>query len=848
MSAAIQADKLYRQALSFLPEAFIMIQHGPGNERIIEVNEKACSLLEYEKNDLILSQSGENPIASLFCMIGRNSEESPEVEVTINTKTGRSMNLIVSSRSFSIDQVKCSIHILKEVSVPVPQTALFEAIQDTMETFMILVQPDGRVVDWNSFCERETGYPLEFMKGKFFWDFLIEEKDREIYIDLFSGDITNIPAHYENYWLLKNGEKRYIKWALAFIKNTSGKILYVLGTGIDITDKVEMEKSLRRSENRFRSLVTSMDDLVFTVDSETRFSGIFGKWCETNQVPIEKLLHKKVNQLKLTAEEMKIQEESFRKALAGEKVVYEWELATRNRHAYFQTFLSPMLNSNQIVKEIVGVTRDITDIKTQEKMLRELNEQHETILSSTADGILVIDNEDRITFANDKALKMLSGLTGYFIGKTVEQLLSAIFIDGEQFNPLDFADNTILEKECWLRSGKKVNVELLKNTMKEGNRKTGYVISIRDVTYKMKAAERQKRFYEAVPAGIAVQNHAGDILFTNRKASEILGYSHEELLSLSSFSPVWNATTEDGQPLLASEHPSMVTVTTGKDIHNFVMGIYNPQEKEQRWLLIDSTAIFQDDDSSLPIEFVITVFSDITDQHEMNRRMQKAEKLAVIGQLAAAVAHEIRNPLTSINGFLTLLKPSLNRKEQAYLEIIFDELERINLVTNEFLTLAKPQEGKKQVLDLQSSILKPVILTMTPLANFNGIKINCKNENRQHLVAGIKGELKQLFINIIKNSIEAMPNGGAIHLDIEEKKGMVKIRIMDEGMGIPPERMKHIGEPFYSLKEKGTGLGVTICNKIIKDHQGEMIISSEVNKGTTVEVLIPKFNNMQLVL
>ncbi len=100
-------------------------------------------------------------------------------------------------------------------------------------------------------------------------------------------------------------------------------------------------------------------------------------------------------------------------------------------------------------------------------------------------------------------------------------------------------------------------------------------------------------------------------------------------------------------------------------------------------------------------------------------------------------------------------------------------------------------------------------------------------------------QIKQVVLNVMKNALEALPNGGLLSVQLQRENDYAKISIQDNGAGIPPERMKHLGEPFYSTKEKGTGLGLMICQKIIKEHNGSISIQSNVNEGTTVNILLP---------
>lgn len=215
----------------------------------------------------------------------------------------------------------------------------------------------------------------------------------------------------------------------------------------------------------------------------------------------------------------------------------------------------------------------------------------------------------------------------------------------------------------------------------------------------------------------------------------------------------------------------------------------------------------------------------------------KSDKLSVIAQMSAAIAHEVRNPLTSINGFLQLLQEQKHLKDE-YLEIIFSEMKRIELVLNEMLMLSKPQTILYDEIDLVRT-LDHVLALISSEANMKSIELIKETGDEPVWVYGEENQLKQVFINIIKNGIESMTTGGKIHIYLATNGEFVSIYFKDEGSGISQETLKKIGQPFYTTKEKGTGLGLTICFKIIENHRGKIHITSQVKVGTTFEVILP---------
>jgi PAS domain S-box-containing protein len=235
---------------------------------------------------------------------------------------------------------------------------------------------------------------------------------------------------------------------------------------------------------------------------------------------------------------------------------------------------------------------------------------------------------------------------------------------------------------------------------------------------------------------------------------------------------------------------------------------------------------------------VLTMVRDITAQKSQTAELiQKSDKLSLVGQLAAGIAHEIRNPLTSLRGFIQLLGyKSEDNKE--YCEIMLSELDRINLIVGEFLILAKPHMVNFSNKDI-NSIIRHVGTLIGTQAIINNIHIDYQLAKNLPAIPCEENQLKQVIINLIKNAIEAMPTGGTISVETGQRDAEhIYIRITDEGKGIPEEVLSKLGEPFYTTKEHGTGLGLMVCYKIIENHLGQLNVTSKMNEGSSFEIML----------
>jgi len=217
---------------------------------------------------------------------------------------------------------------------------------------------------------------------------------------------------------------------------------------------------------------------------------------------------------------------------------------------------------------------------------------------------------------------------------------------------------------------------------------------------------------------------------------------------------------------------------------------------------------------------------------------QEREKLSMAGMLAAGIAHEIRNPLTSLRGFLQLSAPQTN---PAYTAIMLSEVDRINEIVTELLELAKPKEMAYEPRDLTGLLVQTVVL-LEAQANLNNVSLTVRAEAADRapvIVACEENKLKQLFINLIKNAIEAAAGGGAIRIAVRAADDQAVVEVADNGQGLEQEQLERLGQPFYTTKEQGSGLGLMICRRIVQDHGGSIAFRSEAGRGTVVTVRLP---------
>ncbi|WP_102347844.1 ATP-binding protein [Bacillus sp. Marseille-P3661] len=318
-------------------------------------------------------------------------------------------------------------------------------------------------------------------------------------------------------------------------------------------------------------------------------------------------------------------------------------------------------------------------------------------------------------------------------------------------------------------------------------------------------------------------NRTGQLVYVNDLCETLLKYSRSELLHM--------ALGDIFSPSVLNESQ---TFFLQKDIEKLVNFDSQIKRKQQRSLVdvnVTTFPVFFEEE----IVGSYVVLKDVTLIKKERERI--SHKQAVAGQLAAGVAHEIRNPITAIKGFLQLMMKEY-KGEISYFNIIDSEINRIEAILTELMVLAKPTKVKYKRLNIRL-LVQHVITLMESQALLNNVEVKTSYTIKDETVFGDENQLKQVFINYIKNAIEAMPEGGKLEVEgLKLNDDIVQFRIIDQGCGIPLKVIDKINEPFFTTKENGTGLGLAVSSQIIQDHKGEFNIKSTI-EGTCIEVNLP---------
>ncbi|WP_165613034.1 two-component system sensor histidine kinase NtrB [Paramaledivibacter caminithermalis] len=238
------------------------------------------------------------------------------------------------------------------------------------------------------------------------------------------------------------------------------------------------------------------------------------------------------------------------------------------------------------------------------------------------------------------------------------------------------------------------------------------------------------------------------------------------------------------------------------------------------------------------VEGVVIVLEDISKIRELEYRIRRAEKLSAVGELASGIAHEIRNPLGIIKTISQTINNDVKDKEiKEGIEIIIHEVNRANMVIKGILDFAKPNINQKKYHSI-NNLIRNILIITNKYTQQHHVEINYNFDIDKSILIDVD-KLKQAFINIIFNAVQAMPEGGKLDINQSTQDDYIKISFEDTGIGISQNIIEKIFEPFYTTKDFGTGLGLPITHRIIEEHKGYIEVDSELDKGTKITIFLP---------
>ncbi len=725
----------------------------------------------------------------------------------------------------------------------------FRAFTETTSSAIIIFQHQ-KFKYVNPACEAITGYTLAEFEHLKFVD-IVHPDDRDIITEekfIQEADSETL-SHYEFRIRTKDGDIR-------FIDLTARKILYegdwaILGTAIDITERKEMENNLRRLS---RAVETTPLAMVLT-NLKGRIEYVnpgFLKHCrlESDTEVLGKPIFSFTNQ----AGQKVLRKEIIPNLLQGKDWHGEISISCINGVTFpAELICSVVVNPEGKPIYFLIHFQNIEDRKRNEQFLRDSLESYRGLFNNIPEAIYIQDKQGRFLDVNEGAVKMYGYDKDFFIGSTPAKLAAPGKVDMDETKRfLDAAFKGIPQKFEWWgkrKTGEIFPKEVILTKSKYFGKDVAIAIA-RDITERKNfeqliqtEKERLAVTLRSIGDGVISTDIAGNIVLMNPAAEKLTGWKQSEAVQ-KKFSEIFQLLSLDKRKPL----PNLVNevMEAGDTIRLVQEALLISRDGSER-IIAHNGAPIRDNENK--IIGVVLVFRDITAKKQLEQERLKSQKLESVGLLAGGIAHDFNNILAVILGNISLAMIFSEGNQKALDRLAEAEKATIRAkdLTQQLLTFSKGGSPVKETASISELIQESVNFTLS------GSTVRCSFDLPEDLwtVEVDTGQISQVIQNLILNAEQAMPEGGIIYVsaeNVEIKKQSnvplapgkyIRICIKDQGVGIPPEYLDKIFDPYFTTKKQGNGLGLATSYSIIKKHNGHIYAESELGKGSTFYFYLP---------
>jgi len=640
-------------------------------------------------------------------------------------------------------------------------------------------------------------------------------------------------------WITLSLNKKYSHYIINHMPSGENTRIAVVN---DVTERRKEQEMLKNANDRFSKAFQLGPHMMAIIrKSDNKYVDVNYRFLEVRGYAREDVIGK-------TPFEIRVPEGELRQIIEileaqGSVQNYEYSLVTK--YGVIRTLIISaemiLINDQEC---ILFAYNDITEMKRMEmEKVEQLTKQLELeadlsqsnqliadIINHMPDAFYVVDNQWRITFVNkmveELLLKKREELLGKEVWKKIPQAQGSIVEQNfrkakKDRLPITFELPSILNEETWYQ-------------ITAYPSQYGLSVYYRDITEKKAASQKLIKSQEEIASILESMtdffcaiDRNWQITYINRAGELVFGKSRNELLG-KKMSEVYRVND------LALLH---------------YQEVMNEKKSVTFEILSDALGNKWFEVSAYPTETgMICYFRDISNRKMAQEQMARLDRLHIVGQLAAGIGHEIRNPMTTVRGYLQLLgeRPDYSAQRSTF-ALMISELDRANSIITEFLSLAQLKQTK-----LESQNLNDILNHLYPLLEADTFTQNKKIRFILQEIPNLelnRKEIFQLVLNLTRNGLEAMEEGGCLTVKSYLQEGEVTLAIEDEGCGILPENIKKVGTPFFTTKDNGTGLGLATCFKIAESHNAKIHIDSGP-EGTILLILfpipVPSYNSSEL--
>jgi two-component system cell cycle sensor histidine kinase/response regulator CckA len=869
-NALLESEEKFRTLAEQSPNMIFINSKG----RVVYANRRCEEVMGYARDEflapdfdffrLIAPESRER-IRANFTLHRQGNNVEP-FEYALVTKDGRRVGAIITTRLIDYDDDRAILGIVtditerKQAEAALRQSeAKFRSLAENINVgiYRTTAGPTGRFIEANPAIIEMFGY-----------------SDRDEYLALSVADLYQNPADRKRFSekILKEGFVRneelrlkrkdgssfMVSVSAVAVRDEEEGTTYFDGIIEDITERKKALEALRWSELQYRSTLDAMGDAIHVVDRDLKlliFNKAFSRWSARLGLQTHVLGQHLQDVFPFLPEEIFSEyEEVFR---CGEPLVTEERTTIAGQHFITETRKIPIREHDDVVR-VVTVVRDVTASKLAEAALRESEERYRGLFDNATDFVFTLDLRGTFTNVN-RAAKHHTGLVSEeLIGLSFTKYIPIgerrrairafrrLYETGEPLQ--DFPVDVIVS------DGSRKHFEMSAGLLKRGEEIIGFQGSGRDVTERKQAhealrrsEERFRELAEVLPEIVFEMDNDGVLTFVNKKAFEITDYGPEDLER--GFNAIQLLVPEDRKRALTN----IKKVMNGSEPMD---NEYMAQRRDGSTfpLMARSVPIV----SNGEIVGLRGILIDMTERERLEEQLRHAAKMEAIGQLAGGIAHDFNNLLTGILGYSNMLKLKSDPGSETHdaAKTIEGAAERAAELTDKLLGFAR--RGKRQIVsvDLHKTIYDVVSLLSRTVSK--SIRISVHLDAKTANTLGDPGQLQQMLLNLAINARDAMPEGGDLTFTTQRRQldadycrthpestpgEYVAVEVSDTGCGIPKEIEGRIYEPFFTTKPtgQGTGMGLAMVYGIVKNHGGEIEVSSTLGHGTRFRVLLPRF-------
>ena len=797
-------------------------------------------------------------------------EGQGEFETLHRTKNGIVKNVLVTTRTIELAGktfLHCLYHDITEIKKV--QNALMES--ETSYRQLVELAHEGiwafnreyTTVFVNPRMANMLGYTESDMIGKSLFKF-IDSSEVKKAKQILSKSNLDTDRQFEYAFPRKDGTYINTSIAASALKDDQGQVIGTLALLSDITERKQLESELRTSEERFRAISTSAMDAIILVNEEDTIMYWNPAAEKTFGFDENEAMGKKLSKLVIPPHGQKPHKLLLNELKHNSFSKRHFELtALKKNRTEFPIDLSVASVKLKNKNCLLTIVKDISEQKKMEASIKQERDMLENITENIGAGLVIVDRDYHILWANNY-LKNLNGdvcnKTCYSTFNTGESVCpdcgpKKIF-EGAEFDSREYLNKTLHEKglPCWF--------ELIATPIKDKDGKVIASLELTvDITEKKELEEkiREERnkleaITENISASLILINKDYQITWMNKFGKQIYGnivnktcysaiHCSDKICPDCGVKKIFNGKNFDIHQMIVNKNDKdmilEVTDTPMKDENGNVIAVLE--------LGMDVTEIkkMQGELSkySQKLEDLVGQRTELL--KETQAKLVKSERLAAIGELAGMIGHDLRNPLSGIKNSAYFLKKKGKTIPEVQAKEMLDTIEKCvdysNKIVSDLLDYSRE-------IHLESQDCSPRELIVEALALINvPEKVEILNEltDEPHFIAD-HDKLKRVFINLIKNGIDAMPNVGKLTVSGKEVNGNIEISFSDTGVGIPDEILPKLFAPLFTTKAQGMGFGLAICKRIIEAHKGTITVKTKNGEGTTFTITLPIKNKLEI--